>query len=231
MPPGAVTGLAAEARIIRRTGWRAVAAGGDAARTAAAIAGLIAEGASGLISFGIGGGLDPALASGSLVLPLAVQDEAGTRLPVDCAWHDAVAAALAQAGIAATSGDVLGAEEIVATPENKRSLHTGGAVIADLESHLVARAAAAAGIPFLVLRAVADPAGHGVPPAARMGLDAEGRAALGPVPRSLLRQPAQLPALLRIAGETRAALRALRRAAPALGRTAGVSKMTRTSRY
>jgi adenosylhomocysteine nucleosidase len=217
MPPAAVTGLAAEAKILRRMGWRVVAAGGDAVRTAAAITGLMAQGASGLVSFGIGGGLDPALASGSLVLPLAVRDEAGRRFPVDRAWHGAVAAALARAGVAASTGDVLGAEAIVATPDGKRALHGAGAVIADLESHRVARAAQTAGMPFLVLRAVADPAAHAVPPAARVGLDAEGHAALGPVLRSLLRDPLQLPALLRIAAETEAALRALRRAAPALG--------------
>jgi adenosylhomocysteine nucleosidase len=216
MSPAAVTGLAAEAKIIRGIGWRAVAAGGDASRTTAAIAGLVAEGASGLVSFGIGGGLDPALASGSLVLPLAVRDAAGARLPVDRAWHGAVAAVLARIGIAAATGDALGAAAIVATPERKRALHAAGAVIADLESHLVGRAAAAAGIPFLVVRAVADPAGESVPPAAQVGLDAEGHAALGPVLGSLLRHPGQLMALLRIAGETRAALRVLRRAAPAL---------------
>jgi adenosylhomocysteine nucleosidase len=197
-------------------GWRAVAAGGDAARTAAAIAGLIAEGASGLVSFGIAGGLDPALASGSVVLPLAVRDEAGESLAVDRAWHGAVAAALARLGIAIATGDALGAETIVATPERKRALHAAGAVIADLESHRVARAAAAAGMPFLVLRAVADPATRGVPAAAQAGLDREGRPALGPVLRSLLRHPVQLPALLRIGRETGLALRALRRAAPAL---------------
>jgi adenosylhomocysteine nucleosidase len=216
MPPVAVTGLAAEAAIIRRAGWHAVAAGGDAGRTDTAIAGVLAQGASALLSFGIAGGLDPGLVSGSIVLPLAVRDAAGARMPVDRGWHGAVAGALAALGIAVTTGDVLGADSIVASPERKRLLFDRGAVIADLESHRVARAAAAAGVPFLVLRAVADPARRTVPPAARVGLDGEGHAALGAVLGSLLRQPAQLPALLRIAGDTRAALRALGRAVPAL---------------
>lgn len=221
MPLAAVTGLAAEAVIARRIGWRAVATGGDPARSMAAAVRLIAEGASGLVSFGICGGLDPVLASGSLLLPLAVRDESGARLPVDPVGHRGVAAALAQAGLTAATGDILGAAAIVATAERKRALHAAGAIAADLESHLVARAAVAAGVPFMVLRAVADPAAHGLPPAALVGLDAEGRAALGPVLASLLRHPAQLPALLRIAGETTAALRALRRVAAAL-RQAGL---------
>ncbi|MGO8920042.1 MAG: nucleoside phosphorylase [Stellaceae bacterium] len=216
MPLAAVTGLAAEATIARRAGMRAAAAGGDGVRTAAIIARLVAEGASGLLSFGICGGLDPALASGQLLLPLAVRDEAGGRLAVDRAWHRAVAAALAQAGIAVATGDVLGAAGIVATPERKRALRAGGAIACDLESHLVAEAAVAAGMPFLVLRAVADPARRRLPPAALVGLDAEGHAALGAVLLSIFRYPMQLPALLRIAHETSAALRALRRAAPVL---------------
>ncbi|HXY98540.1 MAG TPA: nucleoside phosphorylase [Stellaceae bacterium] len=220
MALAAVTGLAAEATIARRAGLRAAAAGGGGTRIASLIAGLIAEGANGLVSFGICGGLDPALASGSLLLPLAVREETGARLPVDRAWHAAVAAALAEAGIAAATGDLLGAAAPAATPERKRALHAGGAVAVDLESHFVAQAARAARLPFLVLRAVADPAARRLPPAALAGLDDEGHAALGPVLQSLWRQPAQLPALVQIACETKAALRALRRAAPLLGRVA-----------
>src|SRR5260370_4981873 len=68
-PTAAVTGLAAEACIVRRIGWRAVAVGGDADRTRRAIAQLIAEGASALVSFGICGGPGPALGSGAPIPP------------------------------------------------------------------------------------------------------------------------------------------------------------------
>lgn len=231
MPVAAVTGLAAEAAIARRAGLHAVASGGDRVRTLSLAEQLIAEGASGLVSFGICGGLDPALPSGSLLLPLTVRDEAGRRFAVDPAWHRAVAAALTGAGILASTGDLLGAAEIVATPEQKRAYCESNAVAADLESHLVAAAAAAAGLPFLALRAIADPAWRRLPPAALVGLGADGRPALGAVLVSLLRRPAQLPALVRIACETTAALRALRRAAPVLAAgSAGVSEITTTSR-
>jgi adenosylhomocysteine nucleosidase len=87
MPVAAVTGLAAEARIAREVGLRALAGGGDAARTAAAISRLIGEGATGLVSFGICGGLDPRLASGTMVLPRATRSEGGARRCVNEAWH------------------------------------------------------------------------------------------------------------------------------------------------
>ena len=213
----AVTGLAAEARIARRAGLAAAAAGGDSGRTESAIAELIADGASALVSFGICGGLDPALAPGALLLPHWVRDESGARFAVDAAWRGRVAAALAAHGQVAAAGDLLGADAVVATPAQKAVLFAAsGAVGADLESHVVARAALRAGLPFLALRAVADPAARGLPPAALIELDSQGRPALGAVLGSLLRRPGQLPALLRVAGDARRALAALRRAAPML---------------
>lgn len=225
MQAAAVTGLAAEATIARRAGMRAVAAGGHPARTVAAITELIAAGATGLVSFGICGGLDPALASGRLLLPDAVRDESGERLAVDGAWRAAAAAAMRTAGLALGSGEMLGAAAAIATPERKRALFAAtGAVAVDLESHLVARAAAAARLPFIVLRAVADPAGRSLPAAALAGLDASGRPAIARILRALARDPSQLGALLRLARDTGRALGALRRAAPALAAgTSGTS--------
>ena len=217
LPIAAVTGLVAEARIARRMGWSAVAAGGRDDGTRAAIARLIADGAVALASFGICGGLDPALRSGALILPRAVLGEGGDRHAVDAGLHRTLAAALEQAGIGAATGDMLGAAAAADTPSHKAMLHRRGAVAVDLESHLVAGAAAAARIPFIVLRAVADPAERGLPPAALIGLDGEGRTALGPVLRSVAQQPGQVPALLRLALDTHRALAALRRAARAFG--------------
>jgi adenosylhomocysteine nucleosidase len=217
MAAAAVTGLAAEARIARRAGLAAAASGGRAARTRAVIAQLIADGATALVSFGICGGLDPALPPGCLLLPAAVRDEAGQRWVVDRPWHARIAATLAARGIAARQGDLLGADAIAASPERKAALRReSGAIAADLESHHVARAAAESGLPFLVLRAIADPAERALPPAALIELGASGRPALAAVLLSLARHPAQLPALLRVASDTRQALRALDRGAVAL---------------
>ncbi|HEX7968634.1 MAG TPA: hypothetical protein VF502_10460 [Stellaceae bacterium] len=217
LPVAAVTGLVAEARIARGMGWRAVAAGGREEGTRAAIARLIADGAAALASFGICGGLDPALRSGALILPHAVLGEDGDRYAVHAGLHRTLAAALEQAGIGAFTGDMLGAAAAADTPSRKATLHRQGGVAVDLESHLVAGAAAEARIPFIVLRAVADPAERALPPAALIGLDEEGRTALGPVLRSIARQPGQVSALLRLALDTHHALASLRRAARALG--------------
>jgi adenosylhomocysteine nucleosidase len=217
MPIAAVTGLAAEARIAERIGWRAVAAGGDAERTRRAMAPLVADGVRALVSFGICGALDPALNPGALILPQVVIAEDGRRHRIDVALRSVLAAALGRARVVALAGDILGAVRAADTPSRKAALNRqSGAVAVDLESHLVAEAAAAAGLPFAVLRAVADPAERALPPAALIGLDAAGRPALGRILPSLARHPGQLPALVRLAGDTRRALATLRRAGDAL---------------
>ncbi len=61
MRVGAVTGLAAEAKVARRAGLIARPSGGIAAQTTASPRRLLREGAEALISFGIAGALAPAL--------------------------------------------------------------------------------------------------------------------------------------------------------------------------
>ncbi|HUB96128.1 MAG TPA: nucleoside phosphorylase, partial [Stellaceae bacterium] len=81
-------------------------------------------------------------------------------------------------------------------------------------SGVAAAAARRLARPFLVLRAIADPADFRLPRAALVGLDKEGRAAVLPVLRALIAAPHELPSLMRLALHTRRALAALKRAAP-----------------
>jgi hopanoid-associated phosphorylase len=206
MAIAAVTGLAAEARIARRAGLDAVATGGRPERADALIAGLIRRGAKGLLSFGIAGGLDPRLASGTLVIGDEVRD-AGSVWPVDAAWCRALAERLPRD---VAVGAVAAAREPVATRAAKQQLRAqSGALIVDLESAAVARLATAAGLPFAVLRAVGDPAAGALPEAALIGLAEDGTTALGAVLVSCLGRPAQIPRLIGLAIETRRALSAL----------------------
>lgn len=210
MKAAAVTGLEAEARLARRAGLFATPSGGVAARTSAIAERFLREGAAGLMSFGIAGALAPSLASGTLLLPRAVIDGTGARYAVDAAWHEEVAQALRRAGVRFDEGDILGAVDAAASPARKAELFRATqAVAVDLESGLVAATAARAGKPFLVLRAIADPAARALPPAAVNGLRADGKPALGRVLLSVARHPGQIPALLRLAGDTRRALDAL----------------------
>jgi adenosylhomocysteine nucleosidase len=208
----ALCGFAAEVRLARRFGIAAFATAGDGAR-GRALGARAAEAADGLLSFGIAGGLAPRLAPGTLLLPRAVITGRSERLDVDPDLHRRALAALAEAGLHAETGDLLGLEAVVATRQAKAAHHARhGTVAVDLESIHVARAARAAGKPFVVLRAVADPATRGLPAAALVGLHPSGRTAPGRVLGSLLRQPGQIRDLVATARDTRRALAALRAA-------------------
>jgi adenosylhomocysteine nucleosidase len=110
------------------------------------------------------------------------------------------------------SGHSLLAGDTVATNAAvKRTLFATGAQAIDLESGAVARAAATHSLPFAVVRAICDPAERDLPPAALIALDQDGAIGLLAVLRSVLRQPAQIPALLALAGDAARARRSLQR--------------------
>lgn len=168
-----------------------------------------------LVSFGLAGGLDPALAPGSIVIADAVL-ATGARHATDPAWRDALQAALPRA----VSGPLLADDAPVLDVPGKRQRHLAtGALAVDMESHRVAEAALARGWPLVICRVVADPAGRAVPPAALAAMDPAGDIALAPLLRSLVARPAQLAALAALARDTARARRALRGAARALARS------------
>jgi adenosylhomocysteine nucleosidase len=209
------TGLEAEAKIARRAGLGAVIGSGSHQRTIAAIE-EAAGAAECLVSFGIAGALKPGLRAGDIILSTEIVDEDRRWLSSDnlrariAGWADE---------LGAIEGPVLGAEVALATKAAKRrAWRQTGAIAVDLESVIVARASAALGIPFVVLRAIADPAVRELPPAALVPLGENGKPALTSVLASVVRRPQQLPTLLSVAREARQALQALVGPAHALHR-------------
>ena len=87
-PPrlGIVTGLAAEARIAGCFQGIVAVAGASPARASAQASALIDRGIDGLVSFGVAGGLNPALAPGTVVIAGQVLAPDGTRFETDPAW-------------------------------------------------------------------------------------------------------------------------------------------------
>jgi len=103
-----------------------------------------------------------------------------------------------------------GIDNAVTTPADKRALHIATrAAVADMESHVAARFAAARNLPFAAFRVVADPAERHVPPAALAGIGKTGCVTVGPVLRSLARAPGQFPHLVKTAFDANAAFLAL----------------------
>ncbi len=217
---GVVTGLVAEAECIHRAAATlpekkrplTYSAGASAARACAGAERLLAEGAGALISFGIAGGLDIGLSPGSLVVADAVVPPEGPSIETDPRWRGSFFACLTPGE--ATVATIAGYDRVVATVADKRALlDRTGAVAVDMESHGVAVAARAAGVPLLVLRVVADPAARAVPSAALHALGADGRTRPAPLLGRLATRPWELLPLVRIALDSRRALRVLDRVA------------------
>ncbi len=198
-PVGIVTGLEAEARLARRWGVPVVVGGGAAAGAASAAAGL-APRVRALISFGLAGGLDPALQAGMLVVPARVVD-GGESWDTDAGLNAALGGG--------TGHVLLGGGTTLATLAQKRAAWAAGADAVDLESAAVAREARRHGLPFAALRAICDPAGRPLPRAALVALNTRGRIGLLRVLAAVLASPREVPALIglaRDAGRARAAL-------------------------
>jgi hopanoid-associated phosphorylase len=202
-PPGVVVavGLKSEAALLP-SGVRAVISGGDPVRLEA----LWPGDATAVLSFGIAGGLAPDVTRGAVILASALWEE-GEVLAVDAPWRARLAALLpARIGLLAASGTLLDSAAA------KAALHArSGALAVDMESGAAARFAAARGIPFAALRAVADGPGEALPRAAAVGLNPDGSPAPGRVLAALLRRPGDLPALLRLAQASATAHAALAR--------------------
>jgi adenosylhomocysteine nucleosidase len=186
----ALRGLARRGLEVHVTGMGAAAAG----RAGAA---LVARAPRALLAAGFCGALDPGLRVGDLVAAERVVDEASGE------------AFVADAGLLAAApgrrGTLVSAVRLARGPAERARL-AGTAV--DLESAALARAAAAAGVPFLALRAVSDTARQTLPDFSRMA-DGEGRLRVRAGARHLIGHPGELPALIRLAPAARRAGRSL----------------------
>ena len=185
-------------------------AGGDTDRAYEGSHRLVDDGAEILVSFGIAGGLAPALKPGDLILADAVVAAGKQRWESDAAPRAPLNRALDPAAV----GPIYGASEVIRSPSEKAALHAEtGALAVDMESRGVAQAAAETALPFLAIRVVADPAHRAIPSSALHGLDADGNRRALPVLARLLLKPWELPGLIRIARDSATALNTLGRVA------------------
>jgi nucleoside phosphorylase len=190
---------------------------GDGERNAhAGVAALLAAArVEQLIAIGVAGALHRGLATASLVVASRVTDAGGRAVVGDEQLIAEVARATG--GRAAV---VLSAAAIVDRIDEKQRLARQIApadvpAVVDLESAAYVAAAVAAGIPWLVLRAVSDTADESLPALLNRSRDEGGAVRRARVVLGLLRQPQALPVLLSLRGRVGRCAEVLARAVAA----------------
>jgi len=186
---------------------------------AEALTAAIEPGCSGIISFGIAGGLDPKLRAGAHIVASSVICAKGA-MATDARWSQL----LLKARPNAVHAPILGVDEPMMGPIGKmRKFHRTGAVAVDMESHIAADVATGHGLPFAVFRVVADPARQRLPRAALHAMRDDGSFDSLAVLGALLRAPAEIASLIAVARHTAVARFALTRAHRGLGRGFGLA--------
>lgn len=229
-PIGIVSALAAEARSLGASvphgaGLRQLADGallaqsgiGESAAAAAARR-LVLAGAKALASFGMAGGLDPALICGALLLPEEVAAFTGVEASAQAAawstcaeWRQRVRIALAGSCIAG-AGRLITSDRPLGRDAKAAAWRHSRAAAVDMESAAIAQVALQAGLPFIALRVIVDTSADELPRAV-LTASAGGRLRVGRLLSGLLRDPAELAPLIRLSARHRIASRVLSAAA------------------
>lgn len=229
---GLVTGLALEGRLAERATpalfqknqISAIPVAGQAEAARDAVGRLAESGAEIIVSFGFAGGLALDLPAGCLLLPKILRCAGRDDIAVDQKAEIAEGAVGLLVGATPLSrGALLTVETPLATVEDKQQTHERfEAVAVDMESYWVAEACRRAGLGFLALRAVSDPAERALPASAARAMGPDGDLQIGSLLAGLLSRPGDIPDLVRLGLDSRKASAALGRAAalllPLLGR-------------
>ncbi len=188
---------------LRAVSGMGCAAAGRAAR------GLIEAGARALISWGMAGGLDPDLQAGAVCIPREVVAPDGMRFATAAAWRDALTASIASCRPLVSGALLTCTQPIAGVAAKAAARRESGAVAVDMESSAVAEVAAASHVPFMAIRVIVDTARDAIP-AAVTAASESGQVQIGRLVLGLLRSPADVVPLMRLARRYRAAMDSLR---------------------
>jgi len=219
MKIGVVTGLHRETQClpVGDDGLMVRCAGAKPAQAEVCATELLADGCGALISFGIAGGLSPDIGEGVVVIADKVVLPDGTTVSTADNWRERLLGVLPKNGGVVT-GAIAGSEILIGTPDGKAQLHEiTKALAVDMESQRIAVVAAKAQVPLMVIRAISDSSTRGIPDIAIGAINEDGTPRYGRVIGRLLKQPTELPKLLRLSRDTENALASLRSVALAAG--------------
>lgn len=201
---GIITGMPFEAKIVeysaRKNNWGEFSpvcrSGGIGGYSATAIVhSYFEQGIDSVVSFGIAGGLDPHLKSGTVVLPKLICSESGNPIRTTDMWRNEIQSVL-QDDLPVATADLYSSENMISDVAAKKDLfeHTE-AVAVDMESAVVGTAAKDLGMRFLAIRAIADSALHELPEAIQAANDFD-EFSYRRLAGSVLKNPRQIMSLI-----------------------------------
>lgn len=206
------TGFTREVRTVSGPGIVAIAGGGVARDLEERLDAAAREGAAGIVSYGLAGGLADGFAVGDWVV--------GTRLrgtiEHEChpGWRDAISACLPNSRIGGFFAD----GRMIDTVAEKRALGAEHAALAvDMESHVAARVARAHGLPFAIVRIISDGVDHLLPHAITVSMRPDGGFDRMRMRTSLAAAPGQMRDVVQTMKQFAAGFRGLRAGARKMG--------------
>jgi adenosylhomocysteine nucleosidase len=172
--------------------------GMGAVRAKAAAELLITGGAAALLSWGTGGALHPKISPGHLILPEKVVIPGKQHLYTDRKWHERLCTCLDNHLCVHTQPLAQSSSVLSQTKEKIQFSQSHEAVAVDMESGSVAQAAKEGNLPFMVIRAIADPLEQDIPVSVLEVIDERGRLRPLYLLRRLARKPLDLLPLIRV---------------------------------
>jgi adenosylhomocysteine nucleosidase len=177
-------------------------------RAAAAARRLVDAGASALLSFGLAGGLDPALCAGRVVLPEEIISRDGARVPTSTEWRQQLRLSLAALEPVAAGRLLASARPLESVAEKAAAFRETGAAAVDMESLAVGEVAVALNLPFIAVRVIVDGAADLLPRAV-VAASRGGQLSMLRLIGGLIIAPQDLVPLIRLARRYRTATRSL----------------------
>lgn len=187
-------------------------AGPENAKTAAEL--LLTRGAGRLLSWGCAAALSEDLTPGDLTLVNTLVSEGNETLDIQSTWQVEARRILRELLTGAHCVRLAESATIVVSASDKRTLQQRtDASVVDMETVAIAKVARQRNVPFLAIRAIADPVDMDLPQAVAHALSDEGDVILPKLLTYLIRHPSELPGLIKLGIHFKAAQKTLRLAA------------------
>ena len=178
-------------------------------KAAAAAALLVNAGCGALLSWGCAAAIAADLNPGDLIVPEVICGANGSVYHADLIWRNNLLDRLSDYQNV-HAGAIAESLILVETAADKRALRDQtGALALDMESAAIAKQATRYNLPFVTIRAIADPAIMSLPRPVAVSIDQNGDVNLARLLFSIAREPGAIPGMIRLGFYFRKAQRRL----------------------